>query len=579
MKSFFNRILLVDLTGRSSRVLPVGDQTLAAGLGGKGLATRLLLEFSPPGVDPLAPAAALIFAAGPATDQKVYGSARYGVFFKSPQTGLYAESYSGGSVADKLSRTGFDAIVISGRADRPTLLEVNEDGAVLHDAADLWGMSCYDTEDEALKRFGKDAAAVVIGPAGERQVRFAIIANDRWRCAGRAGGGAVMGAKNLKAIVFRGSARRAAADPERLARLFRELMELAKTAPGAARYKKYGTVQMVKVANEAGVFPTNYWRAGARADYAQIDGDALLRDCEVKARSCPRCFMACANLSTVREGPYQGLQIEGPEYETIYSFAGLCLIPSLPEVMHLNDLCDRLGLDTITAGNLVGFAMLASEQGRIPERIPFGDTAAAAALIESIVRREGLGVVLSAGIRAAASAWGMEDEAVHVKGMEPAGYDPRKLIGMGLAYAVSDRGACHLRATFYKPELAGISPQDRLDDKAAIFIDFEDRATLFDTLILCRFYRDLMTWERLGELIAGLTGLDGSKASLEKIAARVSDDARRFNLREGLTAADDCLPRALFRPMEGKSVTPAEIERLVRDYYRLRGWNEFGVPN
>lgn len=582
MKGFFHRILVVDLSSRSHRVEDVPEQAYRDYLGGKGLGTWLLLEENPRGVDPLAPENNLIFATGPLTDLRVHGSARHGVFTKSPLTGLYSESYSGGTVADRISRTGYDAVVITGASKDPVRLAITDKKVEFIDAKDLWGMETYEADRAVAETADDPRGLITIGPAGENLVRFATIANNRHRCAGRTGVGAVMGSKKLKAIAFSGSARREPADPAALERHWKLMIERSRTDVGVRNYKKYGTVQMVAMANETGTFPTRYWQSGKRDDYEdKLSGEALYRRCKVQPHACPRCFMACGKMSEVRTGPYRGLTIEGPEYETIYAFAGLAMIDTIEEVMHLNDLCNRLGIDTITAGNLVAFAMRASELGAIDEKIEYGDTAAAAELLERIAAREGLGGQLSDGIVAAAKKWGLEDEAVHVKGLEPAGYDPRPLKGMALAYAVCDRGACHLRSTFYKAEFAGLSPPDELEGKAEKFLDFEDRCTLHDTLILCRFYRDLMQWEELETVIRAAAGIEIDKQGLMKIAANVTDLARRFNLREGMTRDQDRLPPALLDRKvmpTGKSISQEQLDRLISDYYRLRGWNEKGEP-
>ncbi|HUT55121.1 MAG TPA: aldehyde ferredoxin oxidoreductase family protein [bacterium] len=583
MQGFFNIILVIDLASQTWRDEPIADEVYQNYLGGKGLATRLLLRDNPPRVDPLSPANRLIFAVGPATDIKAHGSARYGVFTKSPLTGLYTESYSGGTTADRISRTGYDAVVLAGASPEPVMLEISDRGVVFHPAHDLWGKDVYETEELALKKVGKPgAAAAVIGPAGEKMARFAIIANNKWRCAGRTGAGAVMGNKKVKAIVFHGDKRREPADPALLAAHWNTMVERSRNNAGVAAYKKYGTTLMVKLTNEAGAFPTRYWSAGIRADWKEeISGDALLSKCRVRPSACPRCFMACTNRTEVVHGRHRGLVIDGPEYETIYAFGGLCLIKEIEEIIYLNHLCDKLGIDTITAGNLIGFAMHASEKGAIPDQLPFGDADAAADLVQKIAAQEGIGAVLAQGIVHAAREWGLEDDAVHVKGLEPAGFDPRALKGMGLAYAVSDRGACHLRATIYKPELSGTAPPDQVEGKAGLFLDFEDRATLFDTLILCRFFRDMILWDDLAVLIRAATGMDLDKAGLRRIASNVVDLSRAFNLREGATAGQDMLPKRLLGSKlrnSGKEISREEVQRMVSEYYRLRGWDENGVP-
>jgi aldehyde:ferredoxin oxidoreductase len=300
-----------------------------------------------------------------------------------------------------------------------------------------------------------------------------------------------------------------------------------------------------------------------------------------KPKACMTCFMACGKYVEVQGGRHQGLKLEGPEYETIYAFGGLCMIDKIEEIAWLNDLCDRLGLDTITAGNLAAFAIEASKRGKIADKLEYGDPDMVADLLHKIVRREGVGGLLAEGIRSASEELGMEDVAVHVKGMEPAGYDPRALKGMGLAYAVSDRGACHLRATFYKPELAGMIDPEQIEGKAELFLDFEDRCTLFDTLILCRFYRDFYPWEGLQKVIALTTGRELEKPELRQIAANVSDAARRYNIREGLTMEDDKLPKRLLTETlkDGRGITEEQMAALVGDYYRLRGWSAEGVPS
>lgn len=280
-------------------------------------------------------------------------------------------------------------------------------------------------------------------------------------------------------------------------------------------------------------------------------------------------------MSSAKEGPHKGLTLEGPEYETIYAFGGLCLITGIEDILYLNDICDRLGVDTITAGNLAGLAIEASRRGKIKEIIAYGDVPAIAALLKQIAYRQGIGAILAEGIVSAAQEWGLEDIAIHVKGLEPAGYDPRVLKGVGLGYATSDRGACHLRATFYKAELTRMIDPDQIEGKAEMFIDFEDRLCLFDTLILCRFYRDLYPWTELSRIIHMTTGLNWGKEEIKKMTNRVISLCREFNLREGMTRDQDSLPPRFHKealPESGKVITEEELNYLIHDYYRLRGW-------
>lgn len=586
MSGHYGKILKIDVSSQTFTAEPLADVVYDQYLGGKGLASYLLYELNPPGIDPLHPDNCLIFATGPVTGSKIWGGCRYGVFTKSPQTGFYSESYSGGRVPEAIDSTGYDAIVIQGQCPQPTVLEIHPDEVIFHDAVDLWGKESYETEDEVIVRYSrsdrgfKKAGAVVIGPAAENLVCFGVIKNDHWRSAGRTGVGTVLGAKKVKAIVFQGNRKRPLHDENAVQNLSKTIAEDGKDNPGVAAYKSMGTSQLVKVVNSANAFPTRYWSEGRYDKWENISSDALHSNCDVKPRACLKCFMACSRMTTVKQGRHAGLKMEGPEYETIFAFGGLCMIDSIEEIIYLNDICDRLGMDTITSGNLCAFTIEAYKRGKVDYKIDYGDVDAIAKLLNMIARREGIGNILAQGIKHAANEWDLEDIAVHVKGMEPAGYDPRVLKGMGLAYATSDRGACHLRATFYKPELSGMISPDQIEGKAALFIDFEDRLTIFDTLVLCRFYRDLYPWEILEEIVHSLTGIDSSKEALRALATSISTIIRRFNIREGLTSEDDWLSRGFFRKLKktGHEIKPEELEYMLKDYYQLRSWNEMGIP-
>jgi aldehyde:ferredoxin oxidoreductase len=586
MKGFFNRILRIDVTHHNYHIEPVRDSLLEKYLGGKGLATSLLLRENPAGLDPFAPENTLILAIGPVTGTSIWGSCRYGIFTKSPQTGFYSESYSGGTVAEYIAKTGYDAILIQGASESPVWLEVFEDGVRFHPARPLWGSDTYQTEDRIRQLIAEKnprhpkAGVIVIGPAGENGVTFSVVENDYWRSAGRTGVGAVMGSKKIKAIAFWGSRKKELADEELVKQFTRAVARRGKSDAGANAYKNMGTPMLVKIMNEAGGFPTRYWHKGTYEHWEMISADALHAHCEVKPHACFKCFMACGRLSTVKGGRHAGLRIEGPEYETIYSFGGLCEIDSIEEIIYLNDICDRLGMDTISAGNLVAFTIEAARQGKIPLKLDYGDVDGIAELLKEIASRTGIGDILARGIKKAAQEWGMEDQAIHVKGLEPAGYDPRALKGMGLAYGTSDRGACHLRATFYKPELSGMVDPDQIKGKAAIFTEWEDRLTIFDALTLCRFYRDLYQWDELSTIIEGTTGLKLSKDDMRSIASSITDNTRRFNIHEGLTTKDDHLPPRFHNEglQSGRVITREQMSQLLEEYYQARGWDKMGVP-
>ena len=577
MKGFHNVVLHIDLTRRSFEEESIDDNVYRRLLGGKGLGTHLLLNNTKAGVDTLSADNVIIFATGPVTDTKVYGSCRFGAFTKSPLTGIYSESYAGGKVAEPLSRTGYDAIIIKGISEKPVYLEISNKKVIFRDASHLWGKDTFETEDAIKAEVGrKDAGIIVIGPAGEKLVKFAVIETEYWRSLARTGPGAVMGSKKVKGIAFYGDIRRQVAKPEAINKVWDELKATGKDDPVAKKYYGEGTLQMIPGLNKVGAFPTKYWSRGTYDKWQNLTIDALKTNCNVRAKACPKCYLACGNFSQVMEGRHQGLKIVGPEFETTYALGGLCMIDDIREVAYLNDICDRLGIDTITFGNLAAFTIEASHRKSIGTRLEYGDVDGIAALLHKVARREGIGAILAEGIRYAAKEWGLEDLAIHVKGLEPGGYEPRVLKAMGLAYAVNDRGACHLRATAYKAELSGVIPPEQIEGKAEVVIDFEDRHTLFDSLILCRFFRDLYPWEKIALLINAATGMELDKKGLQKLALDITNQAREFNLREGMTKADDTLPKRFFEEKledSGKVLPKSEFDKMLSDYYKLKGWD------
>ncbi len=571
MRGFFNRILRIDLSRRRFGYEELPDALLERTLGGKGLGTHLLLAENPAGVAPLAPEAVFVLACGPLTDTRIWGRSRFAAFAKSPATGGFAESYCGGTAPERVKGCGVDAIVVTGASDRLAWLRVDERGVSFEDASQLRGWDTHATEDAVLRQSADGARAITIGPAGENGVQFACIKSDRWRSLGRTGLGAVLGAKGVKAMTFSGRARAAVADEGALLGINRALAARGKAAPATEMYRRRGTPNQVTVTNLQKCFPTRYWQSGTFDRWKELTADYMMEHFDVSNHGCPTCFLQCTKRSRVREGRHAGLEIEGPEYETIYAFGGLSCIAPLEEVAWLNDLCDRLGMDTMSAGNVSAFAIEAHREGVSDFAIDYGQPDRVAEVLNMIARREGVGATLADGVRAASQAWGLEHLAVHVKGLEPAGFDPRVLKGMGLSYATAARGACHLRGTFYKAELTGEIDPARIEGKAAKHIDYEDRACLFDCLILCRFYRDLFQWDEISALIRGATGLDWDRKALERFANDVTLAGREYNRREGLGPETDRLPQALLKAnAEGASITGEELQAMIDDYNAIR---------
>lgn len=572
MYGFFNRLLRIDLATKEYRFEELSDELLSKTLGGKGLGTHLLWEENAPGVDPLAPEAAFIVATGPVTGTKMWSQSRFGVYAKSPATGGYGESYCGGSLAPKIKGCGFDALVIAGTSDALTYLVITEEGVEFHDAGALSGADTFETEDAILASAPEGAGAMTIGPAGEHLVAQACIKVNKWRSIGRGGMGAVLGSKRVKGIAFYGRAKCPIADPDRLTRLIKSVAAAGKASPVTSRYQTFGTIMQVAVINGYKCFPNTYWSSGEFDGWESLSGEYMLEHFDVKKNGCPNCFLQCTKYNRVREGRHAGLELDGPEYETVYALGGLNGIGSLEEVAWLNLVCDKLGLDTMSGGNMTAFAIEAYKRGKSDFEIDYNEPDKVAELLEMIARRQGIGDVLAKGIKDAAKELDLEDIAVHVKGLEPAGFDPRVFKGMGLTYAVAARGACHLRGTFYKAEQSGEIDPAQIEGKAQLMIDYEDRSCILDTMILCRFFRDLVKWDELAELIASTTGLELSKEELELLANDITQKTRAYNLREGITREEDRLPKRLVREAtkEGDRITEQEISDLIADYNRIR---------
>jgi aldehyde:ferredoxin oxidoreductase len=575
MKGTFGKLLAIDLGAKKTRSEEIPDNVFQQYLGGKGLGAYLLKRLNPPGVDPLSPENRLILATGPACGFPVWGANRYAAFTKSPLTGIFTESYSGGKAFQPISRIGYDALVLEGSLEEWGYLEISADGVSFHAARDLLGRDALETERALRERYpGREHGVLTIGPAGEKLVRYAYVNNDYGRCLGRTGIGAVLGSKRIKALVFRGSLDKEAADPQLLERFRKEWGKKGRDHPVTEAYKTKGTSMVVDLTNKAEAFPSRFWQEGRVEHWQRINSEALHRDCRVKPTACTYCFMACTRQSEVAGGRHKGLKIDGPEYETIYAFGGLNLVDDIREIAYLNDLCDRLGLDTMTAGNVTAFAIEAYRRGRIDFQIDYGQVDRIAELLQLIAARQGIGDLLAEGVREAACRIDLEELSIQVKGLEPAGYDPRTLQGMALAYAVADRGACHLRTTFYKPELSGVIDPRSNEGKAELFLEYEDRLSIFDCLIVCRFFRDYYYWEELATIIRGSLGLRLGEAALRAVAARIAATIRDFNRQEGIGPAEDAVPEFFFTHSVGSTGYQLDHERfaeLLADYHRMRG--------
>lgn len=589
MKAYGGSILNVNLTTGRIFKEDLSENLCRSFIGGKGLGTKILYDCLDAKVDALSAGNIVVLTNGPASGTIIPLASRVNFSFKSPLTGICAESQMGGYLSPKLKWAKIDAIIISGRSRKPLYLEIWGSSADLKDASHLWGKSTFETEKIIKEDVGREAAVAEIGPAGENCVRFACVCHaEGGRQAGRAGIGAVLGSKNLKALaVVSDRSDVEVSNEDGLRGLVAEVAGHIKRDPIgtlAENYRKYGTAIVVDIANQLQFFPTKYWSKVSFEKYRKIGAKALSR-IVVRNRACFNCPFACGKYVEVREGEFSGTKVEGPEYETIYAFGGLCEIDNIAAIAKLNELCDKYGLDTITTGNAAAFAIEAYQRGKLKtkRRLRYSAPEDIIWLIEQIAQRKGIGKILSEGVKKASSKLGLEDIAIESKGLEPPGYDPRSLTGMALAYSLSDRGACHLRAVMYASDISGETDRFSIrHEKVLTYLDNEDRFNIFDCMILCRFSRKVYDWPRLANMVKCLTGFEYEKEDLMKISQRIQTLARLLNLKCCPSLEDTIATRFFKEPVriDGKktAVNEYDLKRAVKDYYDIRGWDEKGMP-
>ena len=584
-------MLRVDLTtGKfADQEIPKDDQVKY--LGGRGLAAKMLYEENKPKIDAFDPENRLIIMTGPYTGTLGSFTAFYNVTTKSPLTGAILSAHSGGHWGPMLRKTGYDGIVFKGKSPKPVYLLLTDSGPELKDASDLWGKDVFQTID-ALEERHQKAKAAVIGPGGEKLVRYAAIMNDMHRAAGRGGVGAVMGSKNLKAVVVHGTKDVPQADPEKLKETFKTATATVKEKSVA--FSKYGTSMVVGITGKAGTIPTRNFQTGYFPEYEMIGGDALVNNHKTKDTACARCPLHCGNM-TKAEKDYQ-TETEGPEYETIAMFGSNLGNTNLESIIMANNICNQYGIDTISCADTIACAIELFEKGIITEKdtgglkLSWGDHRTMVKLVELTGKQEGFGKLIGQGSKRLAAKYGPEagKYAMNVKGMEFPGYDPRGIQGMSLAFATSTRGACHLRATMYVPELfQGVLDRFTVKGKAQPLKDLQELFTIYDCMVLCKFgARNAFgnSWDNMAILINAATGQGYTIDELKKVGARVWTIERLFNLREGLSKKDDTLPERLFTtpihdgPSKGAVVNKTDFDKELESYYGAWGWSKEGVP-
>lgn len=580
MFGWHGRLAVVDLTADRVAYEELPLDLLKTYIGGRGLGVKLLSDRLDPRVDPLAPENVLVFAVGPLTGTNAPTAGRFSVVTKSPLTGTIFDANSGGFWGPDFKACGLDALIVTGAADRPVYLDLGPNGIEIRDAADLWGLDVHQTTDRLRERHGKTAKVATIGPAGENLVRMAAIMNDYHRAAARGGVGAVLGSKRVKALVANARRKVELANREGYHLVVKEAQRLIAQSPITSKaLPEYGTASLMGVINQFGLLGTKNFQQGTFAEADAVSGEAVTDQILVRKKPCFACPIACGR--ETRIGDKVG---EGPEFETIYAFGPMCLVGDLEQVTEAGFLCNELGLDTISVGVTISCAIELTERGRLDSDLRWGDGARFQELIRDIAHRRGLGDKLAEGSRRLAESAGAPELAMQVKGLEMPAYDPRGSKGMGLAYATSNRGACHLRAYLIGLEILGLPKRiDRLspDNKAGLCILLQNLNAVMDSLVECRFVESANNESHYARQLTMATGIHYEPEELLVIGERIWTLERLFNNAAGLGRADDSLPpRLLHEPLvEGMSRGQVvELEPMLTEYYRARGWDAEGRP-
>ena len=583
-------ILKIDLTTGKTEEYIIPKQWEKDFLGGASLAARILYSSLTRELDPLSPEAPLLFMMGPMTGTSGPTTGRFVVCGKGPATGLWAESNIGGFWGPELRSAGYDGLWIIGKAEQPIYLWLNRSKLEVHDATHLSGQNCYATQDHIKEEIGEKSARVcVIGPAGERGVLFASIMCDHGRMAGRTGLGAVMGAKNLKAIAVRGTNEIPVFDLSKYAPLRSESNRGLKQDNEAKVLRELGTAGAANYSEYMGAMPVKYYSHGSFDNVDNISGAKMTETILTARSACQGCVIACGRVVKLGDRAKR----KGPEYETIVGFGPNLLNDNLESIVDLGELCDRYGMDTISSANTIGLTFHLFEKGIITKEdvgfdLKWGDVDAIERLVNMIGRREGIGEILSLGARRFAAHFGAEEEAVQVNGLETAYHDPRGVSGMALSYATSPRGACHNQSDYFfvdwghTHEELGITYFDRHDhaEKAANVARHQDWRTVFNSIVMCIFANTEP--EMQVKLINAACGLDWDLDDMMKCGERGWNLKRAINHRMGLTAANDKLPKAMLEPFPdgGSAGYVPDIQGMLYAYYQARGWDmETGRPS
>ena len=606
IKAFNNKVLDIDLTTRSVGICKISSKYRRLYIGGKGLALKLLHDYIKPGIDPLSPDNILVMMTGPTAGTTAPAGNRFAVMCKSPLTGIFAASYVGGRFGVSLKKSGYDGIMIRVRSSTPVSIHIENGDVTILDAKDFWGMDTIDFQESR-----KDEGDwVVIGPAGENLVKFSVIASDK-RVAGRCGMGAVMGSKNLKGIVAKGNLSVAAADPVR----FQKALTIARKkirshANSGRRLRELGTAQNVRAYGTASIMPVRNFKKSHFEKMEDISGEKIRDYHKVKNHGCPGCPMQCGKI-----GKFNNKELVSPEYETIAMMGSNLMLGNLNEIAQWNDLLNRLGLDSISTGGTIGFAMELTEKGMLESDLKFGEPCNISKTIQDIAYRRDLGNDLAEGVKRLSKKYGGGDFANHVKGLEMPGYDPRGCNGQGLGYATANCGATHLSGATHAVETDPLGGNEKsylsphgTRAKAHFVVFLQNLMEMTNSAIFClqtqhpfleqnpiykytpkpilrflmrNFPAIALATTDLSDYCALLSGLMGYKIDrkeLYQVGERIFNLERYMNCREGISKKDDTLPHRMLTDVSENGWASVELDRMLKKYYRLRGWDENGRP-
>ncbi len=583
---YAGKILEVDLTSRKVQKTSTEKYlNVQLFVGGKGLGALALWKELKPHTDPFSPKNILVFSTGPLTGT-LCPSTRMCIITKSPLTNTFCDSHVGGHLGPEIKFAGYDAIIARGKSEDPVYLWINNEEVEICDAKHLWGQDTFHTE-ERIRKEGKDSTIRVacIGPAGEHLVKFALVNTERYRQAGRGGVGAVMGSKNLKALAVKGFGQIRIHNLEAFTQVAKETREAVLENKTIRARRRWGTTRSVLYASDRDLFPTRNFSEATFEEAENLSAEVFEKRFWVKHKACYGCPVNCGKLGVVRSGVYAGTVVEGAEYETATLLGANCGISDHEAVAHANMLCDKLGLDTISTGNVIAFAMECYEKGLLTRKetdglqLNFGNQEALTRVIPKIANREGVGNLLADGVKTLSERLGEKtrDFAMHVKGLELPGWGIRAAPGMGLAYATADRGGCHMRAWTTSHEISGIVEVVKAQ---------QDYYAACDCLVACQFVKDVVGKERYVQMLNTATGMKMSVDEFVKVGERIWNLARMFNMRVGFSRKDDTLPkRILTEPLpsgiaKGQRLTQTQLKQMLDDYYKLRGWNiQTGKPS